>query len=57
MKVKEGDIFRSFLTGQEYVIKKVVKRFVVLESQNGKKQILTNVDNLEIESFYMKKEE
>jgi hypothetical protein len=57
MKVKEGDIFKSFLNGQEYIIKKVVKRFVVLESQNGKKQILTDVDNLKIRSFYMKKEE
>jgi hypothetical protein len=57
MKVKEGDIFKSFLSGQEYVIKKVVKRFVVLESQNGKKQVLTDVDNLKIKSFYIKKEE
>ena len=57
MKVKEGDIFKSFLTGQEYVIKKILKSFVMLESQNGKKQILTDVNNLKIKSFYMKKEE
>ena len=57
MKVKEGDIFKSFLSGQEYIIKKVVKRFVMLESQNGKKQILTDIDNLKIKSFYIKKEE
>ena len=56
MKVKEGDIFRSFLNDEEYIIKKIIKSGVVLESQNGKKQILTDVDNLKIKSFYMKKE-
>jgi hypothetical protein len=56
MKVKEGDIFRSFLNDEEYIIKKIIKSAVVLESQNGKKQILTDVDNLKIKSFYMKKE-
>jgi hypothetical protein len=57
MKVKEGDIFKSFLNGQEYIIKKILKSFVILESQNGKKQILTDFDNLKTKSFYMKKEE
>ena len=57
MKVKEGDIFRSFLSDEEYIIKKILKSTVMLESQNGKKQILTDLDNLKIKSFYMKKEE
>jgi len=57
MKFKEGDIFRSFLSGEEYIIKKIVKSIVMLESQNGKKQILTDFDNLKIKSFYTKKEE
>jgi hypothetical protein len=57
MKFKEGDIFRSFLSGKEYIIKKIVKSIVMLESQNGKKQILTDFDNLKIKSFYTKKEE
>jgi hypothetical protein len=56
MKVKEGDIYKSLLSGEEYIIKKLVKRMVVLESQNGKKQILTDVDNLKIKSFYVRKE-
>jgi hypothetical protein len=56
MKVREGDIFRSFLSDEEYVIKKIVKNTAVLESQNGKKQVLTDVDNLKIRSFYKKKE-
>jgi hypothetical protein len=56
MKVKEGDIFKSLLSDGEYIIKKIVISAVVLESQNGKKQILTDVDNLKINSFYKKKE-
>jgi len=56
MKVKEGDIFKNLLSNEEYIIKKIVISAVVLESQNGKKQILTDVDNLKIKSFYKKKE-
>jgi hypothetical protein len=56
MKVKEGGIFKSFLSDEVYIIKKIVKSTVVLESENGKKQILRDVDNLKIRSFYKKKE-
>ena len=56
MKVKERDIFRSLLNGEEYIIKKIVESTVVLESQDGKKIILTEVDNLKIASFYKIKE-
>ena len=56
MKVKEGDIFKSLLSDGEYIIKEIVISAVVLESQNGKKQILTDVENLKIKSFYKKRE-
>jgi hypothetical protein len=56
MKVKERDIFRSLLTDEEYIIKKIVERMVMLESQDGKKQILTDIETLKIKSFYKKKE-
>lgn len=56
MKVKERNIFRNLLNDEEYIVKKVIERMVVLESQNGKKQILTEVDHLKIASFYKKKE-
>jgi hypothetical protein len=56
MKVKERDIFRSLLNNEDYIIKKIVESKVVLESQDGKKRILTDVDNLRIASFYKKKE-
>jgi hypothetical protein len=57
MKLKEGDIYKSLISDEEYTIKKIARGTVMLESQNGKKQILTDVDNLRIKSFYMKKEE
>jgi hypothetical protein len=54
MKPKSGDILKSILDGEDYVIKKVVENMAMLESQNGKKQILTEVNTLRL--FYRKKE-
>lgn len=56
MKTKEGDKFKSLLDGAEYAIKKIVNRMVLLESKDGKRQILTEVDNLKAGSFYQKME-
>jgi hypothetical protein len=55
MELKSGDILKSILDGEDYIIKKVVENMAMLESQNGKKQILTEVDTLRL--FYRKKEE
>jgi hypothetical protein len=55
MKPKNGDILKSILDGEDYIIKKVAKNMATLESQNGGKQILTEVDTLRL--FYRKKEE
>jgi hypothetical protein len=54
MQTKEGDVFKSVLDGVEYAIKKIVHRNVLLESKDGKRQILTEVDNLKLTSFYQK---
>jgi hypothetical protein len=56
MKTKEGDKFKSLLDGAEYAIKKIVNRMVLLESKDGKRQILTEVDNLKAGAFYQKME-
>lgn len=56
METKEGDIFKSILDGAEYIVKRIVNSMVVLESQDGKKQIMTGVGSLNIKSFYQKKE-
>ena len=55
MKPIIGDILKSILDGEDYIIRKVVENMAMLESQNGKKQILTEVDTLRL--FYRKKEE
>ncbi len=55
MKPKNGEILKSILDGEDYIIKKVVKNMAMLESQTGEKQILTEIDTLRI--FYRKKEE
>ena len=56
MMPKEGDIFISALDGEEYRVRQIVDYMVVLESKDGKKQIMTGVDCLG--SFpYRKKED
>ena len=55
MKPRIGDILKSILDGEDYIIRKVVENMAMLESQNGKKQILTEVDTLRL--FYRKKQE
>jgi hypothetical protein len=52
MEAKVGDTVRSILNGMEYQVKKIVEKMVVLESQDGKNQILTDLDNLTL--FYKK---
>ncbi len=54
--MKQGDIFESLLDGMEYVIKDIVKSMVVLQSRNGRRQILTGAETLTIKSFYRDKE-
>ncbi len=55
METKVGDTVRSILNGMEYQVKKIVEKMVVLESQDGKNQILTDLDNLTL--FYKKEGE
>ena len=56
MKTKEGDKFKNAVDGVEYILTKIVNRMALLESKDGKRQILTEVDNLKIDSFYQKTE-
>jgi hypothetical protein len=56
MKIKEGDIFKKSSDGVDFAVKKIVNDMAVLESQDTKTQILTEVNILKLKSFYMKKE-
>ena len=51
----KGETVRRILNGMEYQVKKIVEKMIVLESQDGKNQILTDLDNLTL--FYKKEGE
>ena len=55
MNIKQGEIFRNSMDGVDFIVKKVVRDMVVLESDDGKRQILTGLHTLTSTSFYLKK--
>ena len=46
----EKDRFKSRITGNIYEVKRIVNQLIVLESLNGKSQVLTELDNIAL--FY-----
>ncbi len=54
MKTEDGDTVKSLLNGNYYKVKRIVKSMAVLQSEDGRSQILTDVENLNL--FYKKKE-
>ena len=54
MKAKYGDTVRSLFNNNYYKVKRIVNSMVVLESEDGQTQILTEAENLNL--FYKKKE-
>ena len=56
MKIKEGDIFGKSPDGVDFAVKKIVNDMAALESQNRRRQILTEVNTSKLGSFYLKKE-
>ncbi len=57
METKVGDRFKTVLDEADYIVRRIVHSMVVLESQDGKRQIVTGVSSLNIKSFYQKKED
>ncbi len=55
MDIKLGDIFEHSTDGIDFVVKKVVRDMVVLESRDGRRQILTGAVTLTSTPFYLKK--
>jgi len=55
MNIKQGEIFKNSTDGVDFTVKKVVRDMVILESQDGKRQILTGVHTLTSKSSYLKK--
>jgi len=56
MKIKEGDIFKKSSDGVDFAVKKIANDMAVLESQDRRRQILTEVNTSKLGSFYLKKE-
>ncbi len=56
MDISEGEVFRHSLDGVNFTVKQIVNKMVVLESKDGKRQILTGVDTAKSKSFYLKGE-
>ncbi len=54
MVTKDGDTVENLLNGKYYTVKRIVKSMAVLQSEGGRTQILTEVENLDL--FYKKKE-
>jgi hypothetical protein len=46
----ESDRFKSKISGNVYEVKKIANQMIVLESLNGKSQVLTDLNNMAL--FY-----
>jgi hypothetical protein len=55
MNIREGEVFKNTTDGVDFIVKKIVNDMVVLQSQDGKRQILTGVHTLISTSFYLRK--
>ena len=57
MDVNQGEVFKSSLDGVKFRVKKILRDMVVLESQDGKRQILTGTNTLtSVSSIFQKVE-
>jgi hypothetical protein len=52
--VEEGEKFKSILTGKAYQVRKINGKMVVLETENGASQVMTDKSNLKL--FYRKED-
>jgi len=50
-----GDMFKKSSDGVDFAVKKIVNDMAVLESQDRRRQILTEVNTLKSGSFYLKR--
>ena len=46
MNIKQGEVFENSTDGVDFIVTKVVRDMVVLESQDGKRQIMTGTHTL-----------
>jgi hypothetical protein len=56
MNIKEGEVFKNSIDGADFIVKKIVNEWVVLQTQDGKRQLLTGVYTLTSTSLLTLKE-
>ena len=56
MNITEGEVFRNTTDGVDFIVKKIVNDMVFLQSQDGKRQIVTEVRTLTSTPFYQKRD-
>ena len=55
MDIRQGEVFKNSMNGVDFRVKKIVGKMVVLESQEDKRQILTEIHIFTSASFYLKR--
>ncbi len=55
MNITKGDVFWDISDGVDLVVKKVMNDMVVLQSRDGKRQVLTGMITLASQLLYQKK--
>jgi hypothetical protein len=43
MNIKQGEMFRNSIIGVDFIVKKVVRNMVTLESRDGERQVLREI--------------
>jgi len=54
MNIKQGEIINESTNGIDFTVKRVVRNMVVLESQDGERQVLTEMHMLASSPLYLK---
>jgi len=55
MDIRQGGVFKNSMNGVDFLVKTIVGEMVVLESQDDKRKILTEVHTLTLASFCLKR--
>ncbi len=55
MNIREGEVFNNTTDEVDFTVRKIMNDMVVLESQDGERQILTGVQTLTSRQFFLKK--
>ena len=55
MNITNGEVFRNTTEAMDFIVKKIVNDMVLLQSQDGKRQIVTEARTLTSTPFYQRR--